>query len=82
MDWPPVVGRETPWQGKLSPLASRGSLGAVPAMGEGEEMNMWELTLLRRKVATRRKLLMSDILAVTQRFGIVVVLVVGGTRSF
>lgn len=44
-----------PWQGKLDPEGSRGSLGAEPGMGEGEEMNMCAVAVLMRigRVAAR-----------------------------
>jgi len=43
MTWPPDPGSVTPWQGKLEPSATKGSLGAEPGIGLGELMNMCAL---------------------------------------
>jgi len=54
---PPFLGSDTPWHGKSSPSALKGSLTAVASIGTGDEMNKWPDAT---PVMSNRKALVND----------------------
>ena len=76
---PPDAGSETPWQGKLLPEALRGSFGAVPAIGWGEEMKRWAFAV-KAKPRAARAVVVENMLAVLNECVRSVVEVVGMLR--